>query len=61
MIHFFNSCEGNGQSHTFCGAPMTVEEYNAYLNASDTKPVAICPECNLAADAQDEYAYYYDL
>lgn len=61
MLHYFNPCEGNGQSHTFCRATMTVEEYNEYLNASETAPVVVCPECNKAADAQDEYAYHYDL
>jgi hypothetical protein len=61
MVHYFNPCEGNGQSHTYCGAAMTVAEYNAFLDASEDTPQAVCLECNRKADAADEYAYYYDL
>ena len=61
MVHYFNPCEGNGQSHTYCGAAMTVEEYNAFLNTSESVPVAICPDCNRSATIADEYAYHYDL
>ena len=60
-IHYFNSYEGNGQSHTYCGADMTVEEYNAFLNASETDAVRVCRECDRMATFADEHAYLYDL
>lgn len=62
-MHYFNTNEGNGQSHTFCGAKMTPEEYAGFLN-SDAVPYVgggICRECDRMATAQDEYAYHHDL
>lgn len=61
MMHYFNSSEGNGRSHTFCGADQTEEEYAACMITDDTPAYEVCMECDRLATEQDNYAYYYDL
>lgn len=54
MIHYFNGYEGNGQSHTFCGAPQSVEVYRAWLEYSEAMTVKVCAECYYLATIQGD-------
>lgn len=58
MMHQFNPNEGNGQSHTYCGAAMTREAYAVML---DAVRVSTCERCDSIAREVAIYEYWNDI
>lgn len=59
-LHAFNPNEGNGQSHTHCGAKMEPEEYKRMMGL-EIGQLSTCERCDSIAREIAIYEYWNDI